>query len=450
MPPAGAAAGRASSGTERVVLRGPRRPEWSCSCGAAGNWACRVRCLGCGTAAPQRIAQAARAADAAAAAAGSNALPPRARAGKPPPAQPAAANQPTRRSGRLGARAAQAAPRAAKAPVSYADMVKRLLPPTGGAAEAAPDGDATMGPPSTHGTSSDGATATLTAEQMQIRYWRERRAAAQRYGAETDALVCDQEIQALERAALASRPWAVRVQAATDSQKAAADKLRTASENLAEARRAVQHFEAEAAAAQLALLKANAALASVQKETAPARSPPAAAEITEVGIEAAFNTLAAATSVLLQRDGADGGAGGGTAAQLVEHLRAHVTAAVRGAGAAALAGGAAVAAGGRAASVPVVVLASGAGAMAAAAPGTVAVQSALPPEGPAPHAGIAQGSANRGAVRQGPPQEPAARTRRQQTLDHMFRRRRAESVPSSPGRGRADRSRSAERRPAAP
>ena len=98
---------------------------------------------------------------------------------------------------------------------------------------------------------------------MKLRYWRKRRAAAQRYGAEADAADCDREIQALERAALASRPWAVRVQAASGAQKAAADKLRAAGENLAEARRASQHFEAGTAAAQAALQRADAALAAV-------------------------------------------------------------------------------------------------------------------------------------------------------------------------------------------
>jgi hypothetical protein len=88
----------------------------------------------------------------------------------------------------------------------------------------------------------------LSPAQLQLRSWRERRAAAPREGAEAGVAECDWEIQALEQAAQASRPWAVRMQAATDSQKAAADKLRGVSEDLPEARHAVQHFESEAAA----------------------------------------------------------------------------------------------------------------------------------------------------------------------------------------------------------
>ena len=45
------------------VLAGPKNPRWSCSCGMDGNWASRVVCRECGKLAPQRIANAARAAE---------------------------------------------------------------------------------------------------------------------------------------------------------------------------------------------------------------------------------------------------------------------------------------------------------------------------------------------------------------------------------------------------
>ena len=38
-----------------AVLPGPKLPQWSCSCGTAGNWASRLRCRGCGKEAPARI-----------------------------------------------------------------------------------------------------------------------------------------------------------------------------------------------------------------------------------------------------------------------------------------------------------------------------------------------------------------------------------------------------------
>ena len=37
------------------VLAGPKTPVWSCSCGLDGNWASRIKCRGCGGAAPRSI-----------------------------------------------------------------------------------------------------------------------------------------------------------------------------------------------------------------------------------------------------------------------------------------------------------------------------------------------------------------------------------------------------------
>ena len=38
-----------------AVVPGPKAPSWSCGCGAADNWACRIRCRKCGRDAPHRI-----------------------------------------------------------------------------------------------------------------------------------------------------------------------------------------------------------------------------------------------------------------------------------------------------------------------------------------------------------------------------------------------------------
>ncbi|CAK0871936.1 unnamed protein product, partial [Prorocentrum cordatum] len=312
----------AAGGADPAVLPGPREPCWGCPCGHAGKWACRVRCQRCGKPAPQRIADAARAA--------AKKRPPR--EAVPAPDTPGEHRQRSAGGGQ------------APGPVSYAALVQRLLPSP--SVPAAPPGDVAMPSPVAAGASPDAPATELSQAQREFRYWRERRTAAQRYAAEADVAECDRQIRAsLELAAQASRPWAVRVQAAADLQKAAAAKLQATTDDLAEARRAVVHFEAEAAKAQEALRLADAALLAVQAEATPARAPPPA-QLTEAGVDAAFATLAAATSVLQQRGGGSGGGGGGEAAALVEQLRALVAAAVRGAAAEVPAAGAAAAAAG--------------------------------------------------------------------------------------------------------
>ena len=44
------------------VLYGPKTPVWGCSCGESTNWASRIKCKACGKAAPQTIADKAKAA----------------------------------------------------------------------------------------------------------------------------------------------------------------------------------------------------------------------------------------------------------------------------------------------------------------------------------------------------------------------------------------------------
>jgi hypothetical protein len=50
-----------------AVLRGTKAPTWGCNCGHGGNWASRIKCRECGKAAPSRILERAKKADAAAA-----------------------------------------------------------------------------------------------------------------------------------------------------------------------------------------------------------------------------------------------------------------------------------------------------------------------------------------------------------------------------------------------
>ena len=105
-----------------------------------------------------------------------------------------------------------------------------------------------------------------TSEGKQVRYWRERRAAAARAGAEYDISECDSQIRSLEQAAQARRPWAARMQAATDAQRQAARNFAAAEKDMAAARQAVVHFEEQERKAKDALQAAEAALNAVQTE----------------------------------------------------------------------------------------------------------------------------------------------------------------------------------------
>jgi len=57
---------RGDMGRDEVLL-GTRNPHWGCNCGRAGaneNWACRIKCRGCGRPAPEGISRKAKAEDA--------------------------------------------------------------------------------------------------------------------------------------------------------------------------------------------------------------------------------------------------------------------------------------------------------------------------------------------------------------------------------------------------
>ena len=182
-----------------------------------GNWASRVRCRRCGRVAPQRIADAARRAD---------------QEYAPTTQTRSGGRQPPGKGGLGAGRQQASSPRPARQhqgeqaqrsswPVSFAEAVTRLLP----AAEALqqgqgdPDDDVRMGEPA----AADNPQPE-DRRSVELRYWRERRAAAMRAGelGAADAAECDARLAALEEQARAARPWAARVQAATDAQRTAA------------------------------------------------------------------------------------------------------------------------------------------------------------------------------------------------------------------------------------
>ncbi len=313
--------GSGSGKPELAVLPGPRKPLWGCSCGCADNWACRLRCHRCERPAPQTTADAARAAAA-------TWLPQRSAAPRGRP----------QNSG--GARAA----RQVQPEETFAQIVARRYRsgpgPSPGTPSATADGDTPMEPVSTPGGPEEQRVT-------QLRYWKERRAAALRMGemGAPDVQECDGRIKELEQAALAARPWATRVQAANDARKAAVDKLESIRVDLTAARQAAQVLEAEEAKAQTALTAAERTLDAVQAEGAPSRGQPASG-LTAVNITSAFDTLAAVATALPH-----GGGGGSVAGGSVEELLAQLRALLVAGGAAVVhAGGAAEARGDLAAS----------------------------------------------------------------------------------------------------
>jgi hypothetical protein len=51
---------KGTKGGNKVVLWGPKKPEWTCKCGKKGNWASRLVCIACEKPAPQEVQKAAR------------------------------------------------------------------------------------------------------------------------------------------------------------------------------------------------------------------------------------------------------------------------------------------------------------------------------------------------------------------------------------------------------
>jgi hypothetical protein len=154
----------------------------------------------------------------------------------------------------------------------------------------------------------------------ELRYWRERRAAASRAGdiGAADVAECDAHLTAIEARGRAARPWAARVQAATDTQKAAEVRLAAAELDLAAARAAVMHFDGEVAEARAAATAAQAELAAVRAEGTPGAatalrmpvSPDVAVAALRAAADAAGTTLEALLAAVLASAGGPAAAAG--------------------------------------------------------------------------------------------------------------------------------------------
>ena len=224
---------RADAGSsEPVVLRGPKFPTWGCACGTDGNWASRVVCRGCRRQAPTRILAAAWCAhgmhEAGKGAAANRQVQqqqlPRtdhkAHATAAAPTVPA----PARRSRAVEAHEAEEA----GWKVVRRRRARRQAPADD---EKEHDGDAEVDEEEKQWS-------------LQLRYWRERRGAAQRAGVAADVAVCDGEIEGLLAKFKANRPWPARVQAADAAQAKAAAKLLAAQEAVAAAKAKLEKLEA--------------------------------------------------------------------------------------------------------------------------------------------------------------------------------------------------------------
>ena len=236
-PAAAAGGGGRTTGT---VLPGPKQPHWGCKCGCATNWASRLACRQCGADAPRSISNKAHAAAQA-------------------QEQGRAQTKPQRKPQQQGARPAAGSPKPAGRKQTtdkptFAEMVKRggFLPSATSDAEE---------------EASPGVGQEFSAQE---RYWRERRAAAVRGGEHTadDVVHCDTQLAELHRQAKAARPWAVRVQAATQRLEHAQAALAKANADLLAARAVAEAMGQAAVAAAEAEQAAAAELQEVRAEAA--------------------------------------------------------------------------------------------------------------------------------------------------------------------------------------
>ena len=194
--PAAAAAGAAAGSDKTGLLRGPRQPLWGCGgCGEGANWACRTQCRACGKMAPRSVADRAKQADA------------QWRARRAEAAAKVAV--PALRQGATGKQQPRTAPAKPRKPAhptpgprTFAEVVMDL---------GILDGEDDQ-------VSGAGGTDEERAEhQLEVRYWRDRRQAALRakeYG-KSDLDLCEAKLEELAAAERDARPWAHRVQAAS-------------------------------------------------------------------------------------------------------------------------------------------------------------------------------------------------------------------------------------------
>ena len=107
-------------------------------------------------------------------------------------------------------------------------------------------------------------------DNAQLRYWQERRAAAQRagsYGAD-DLEYCERKVGELLQAAKAARPWVSRVQAATQRHERAIQQRQAAEADVHAARQALAHLQSVLHTAQAEESAAGEELTAVKAEAA--------------------------------------------------------------------------------------------------------------------------------------------------------------------------------------
>jgi hypothetical protein len=175
----------------------------------------------------------------------------------------------------------------------------------------------------------------------ELRYWRERRAAAARAGdlGTADVTECDARIASFELRTRAARPWVARVQAAADVHKAAESRFAAAEQDLAAARAAVLHFDGQVAEARAAAAAAEADLASVRAEGAPGTAaahraevpPDVAVAALRAAADAAGTTLEAFLAALLAPAGGPAAAMGSVGGMLASGGGQHGAVAAEGA-----------------------------------------------------------------------------------------------------------------------
>ena len=154
---------------------------------------------------------------------------------------------------------------------SFADVVREM------GLVANDESDSAM-----EGTDSEESDVTDTKEE---RYWRERRAAAARAGplAADDLAECDAKLGVLVAARRKARPWAHRVQAATDAFQKTEAKRKSTAADLAAARAAWAAFEAAHLLAESEHREAASVLETVRAEVGTAGNTSQAALPVAVG-----------------------------------------------------------------------------------------------------------------------------------------------------------------------
>ena len=264
---AAAGAGGGPGTAQQGLLRGPRQPRWGCGgCGEDANWACRTQCRACGKAAPRTVAERAKQADAlwyakraqgeASAAA----------------ARPRQAPAPKQQQRQVPGKPRKQPPHP-PGPRTFAEVVMDL---------GIIDDDADQA------SDAGGGAGDRVEHLLELRYWRERRQAALRakeFG-KADLEQCDAKLEELAQAEREARPWAHRVQAASQKYARAVAQADRAQADVETARKVLTNLEMVLAAAKEEQATAEAELAKVK-----AQARPEAMAVDHQSVEAAVEAL---------------------------------------------------------------------------------------------------------------------------------------------------------------